>query len=64
MREIRDVKRCPACDSVLTVLVHDRDVDDEGQPRQMIHWLPRRKHSADECSRARALYAEEWPTLW
>lgn len=64
MREIRDVKRCATCDSVLTVLVHDRDVDDEGQPRQMIHWLPRRQHSNDECSRALALYREEWPTLW
>ncbi len=64
MREILDVKRCSACDSVLTVLVSDKDLDDEGQPQQMIHWLPRRPHTAHDCALQRTLNAEEWPMLW
>ncbi len=64
MREILDTRRCTTCQAVLTVLVHDRDIDEEGEPRELVHWLPRRSHSSDECSRNRALFAEEWPTLW
>jgi hypothetical protein len=64
MREIRDIRRCSRCQAVLTVLVHDKDSDEEGELREMIHWLPRRQHSDDECSRNLALFREEWPTLW
>ncbi len=64
MREIRDVKRCCTCDAALTVLVHDYDLDDEGQPQQRIHWLPRRQHTNDDCAKQRQLNAEEWPRLW
>jgi hypothetical protein len=64
MREILDVKRCSTCESVLTVLVQDKDLDDEGQPRQVIHWLPRRPHTADDCAQQRVLNAEQWPMLW
>jgi hypothetical protein len=64
MREIRDVRRCSRCQAVLTCLVHDKDIDEEGERREMIHWLPRRKHTDDECSRQVVLNSEQWPTLW
>jgi hypothetical protein len=64
MREIRDVRRCSRCQTVLTALVHDKDINEEGQPRELIHWLPRHAHSDDECSRQVVLNREEWPTLW
>jgi hypothetical protein len=64
MREILDVRRCCRCDTVTTVLVHDKELDDEGEPRELIHWLPRRPHSNDECARYIAIFKEEWPTLW
>jgi hypothetical protein len=64
MREIRDATRCSRCQAVLTVLVHDKEVDEEGNPRELIHWLPRRVHTDDDCSRNLALFLEEWPRLW
>ncbi len=64
MREIRDVRRCSRCQAVLTCLVHDKDIDDEGERREMIYWLPRREHSDQDCSTQVALNREQWPTLW
>jgi hypothetical protein len=64
MREIRDVNRCSRCQTVIAALVHDRDVDEEGQLRELIHWLPRRAHTDDDCARQVALNVEEWPQLW
>ncbi len=64
MREIRDVRRCSRCQLVLTALVHDRDLDEEGNFREMVHWLPRREHTDDACSRQVAMNREEWPMLW
>jgi hypothetical protein len=49
---------------VLTALVHDRDLDEEGNFRELIHWLPRREHSDADCSRQVAMNREEWPMLW
>ncbi len=64
MREIRDVKRCSRCHAVITALVHDRDLDEEGGQRELIHWLPRRSHTDQDCEQQRRLNLEEWPTLW
>jgi hypothetical protein len=64
MREIRDVRRCSRCQAVLACLVHDRDIDEEGQPREMVHWLPRRLHTDDMCSQQVCLNLEQWPVLW
>jgi hypothetical protein len=64
MREIRDVLRCSRCQTVLTCQVHDKDIDDEGEWRGMIHWLPRREHSDQDCCTQVALNREQWPTLW
>ncbi len=64
MREIRDVRRCSLCHQVLTALVHDRDLDEEGNFSELIHWLPRRSHSDDMCSVQVELNREEWPMLW
>ncbi len=64
MREIRDVRRCSRCQAVITALVDDTDVDEEGQQRRMIHWLPRWPHTAVDCDRQLTMNAEQWPTLW
>ncbi len=64
MREIRAINRCTRCGSVIAVLVHDQDLDEEGNWRELVHWLPRREHGDDECSRLRVLFKEEWPQLW
>jgi hypothetical protein len=63
-REIRDVRRCNKCREVVQALVHDKYLDDAGEPGQAIFWLPRRTHTADHCSAMLALSREEWPTLW
>ncbi len=63
-REIRDVRRCSRCQEVVQALVHDKYLDDTGEPVQAIFWLPRRKHTDDDCSRMQTLASEEWPTLW
>jgi hypothetical protein len=63
-REIRDVRRCNRCQEVVQALVHDKYLDDTGEQVQAVFWLPRRKHSDDDCSRMLELGKEEWPTLW
>jgi hypothetical protein len=63
-REIRDVRRCSRCREVIQALVHDIYFGDDGTPCESIYWLPRRKHTDDDCLRMQTLSREEWPTLW
>jgi hypothetical protein len=49
---------------VIQALVHDRYLTEGGQYGESIHWLPRRSHTEQDCSRMQELAREEWPTLW
>lgn len=63
-RELLDTRRCTTCQAVIDVLVRDDYVTDNGENGQAIHWLGRRKHGADECTRQVRLNEEEWPVLF
>ncbi len=63
-REIRDVRRCSRCREVVQALVHDKYISDDGERAEAIFWLPRRKHTDDDCKRMQTIAREEWPTLW
>jgi hypothetical protein len=63
-REIRDVRRCSLCQAVVQALVHDVYISDENEQAEAIFWLPRRRHTAQDCSQQLTLNQEQWPTLW
>ncbi len=64
LREIRDVRRCSRCQAVVCALVHDKMLDDAGEAVEAVYWLPRRKHTDDDCSRQLTLNDEQWPRLF
>lgn len=63
-REIRDVRRCSKCQTVLCALVDDTYIADDGETVRSLYWLPRRVHTGQECTRMLTLATEEWPVLF
>jgi hypothetical protein len=63
-REIRDVRRCTLCQTVVCALVHDKYIADHGNEVQAVYWLPRRVHTDQDCKRMLTLAEEEWPVLF